>query len=86
MYVPPRITGASMSKFSKPPPLSGIELPRCPKCHLKMRLARITPGVPGFEVRSFECPHCEHALIQRVEADPIESAIGWLSSELRPPK
>jgi len=74
-----------MSKFNKPP-LSEIDLPRCPKCHLKMRLARITPGVPGFEVRSFECPHCEHALIQRVGADPIESAKGWLSSELKPPK
>jgi hypothetical protein len=85
IYDPPRITGASMSKFSKPP-LSGIELPRCPKCHLKMRLARIMPGVPGFEVRSLECPHCEHALVQRVETDPIESTKGWLSSELKPPK
>jgi hypothetical protein len=51
-----------------------------------MRLARITPGVPGFEIRSFECPLCEHAIVQRVAADPMVSAKGWLSGELKPPK
>jgi hypothetical protein len=51
-----------------------------------MMLARITPGVPGFEVRSFECPECEHSNVQRVAIDPMESAKGWLSGELKPPK
>jgi hypothetical protein len=51
-----------------------------------MRLASITPGVPGFEIRSFECPHCEHTIVQRVAADPLLSAKGWLSDELKPPK
>ena len=74
-----------MSK-SKVPPLSAIEQPRCPKCHIKTRLARITPGGPGFEIRSFECPHCEHAIVQRVAADPMVSAKGWLSGELKAPK
>jgi ribosomal protein L37AE/L43A len=71
---------------SKKPPLSVIEQPRCPKCHAKMSLARITPGVPGFEIRSFECPHCEHAIVKRVAADPLLSATGWLSGELKPPR
>jgi ribosomal protein L37AE/L43A len=80
------ITGGFMIKPRKPPPISAIDRPRCPKCHMKMALARITPGSPGFEVRSFECPECEHAIAQRVAADPLESAKGWLAGELRPPK
>ncbi len=48
---------------------SAIDRPRCPKCYAKMTLARITPGSPGFEVRSLECPECEHAIAQRVAAD-----------------
>jgi ribosomal protein L37AE/L43A len=71
---------------SKKPPLAAIEQPRCPKCHAKMRLARIAPGVAGFEIRSFECPHCEHDIVQRVATDPLVSAEGWLSGELKPPK
>jgi hypothetical protein len=35
-----------------------------------MTLARITPGSPGFEIRSLECPECEHAIAQRVAVDP----------------
>jgi transposase len=49
---------------------SAVESQRCPRCHTKMKLARITPGIPGFEIRSFECPECEHAIAQRVAVDP----------------
>jgi hypothetical protein len=51
--------------------LSAIEMiQRCSRCHTKMKLARITPGIPGFEIRSFECPECTHAIAQRVAVDP----------------
>jgi len=72
--------------MSKTPPLAAIAQPRCPRCHAKMRLAGITLGVPGFEIRSFECMHCEHAIAQRVAVDPLTSAQGWLSGELKPPR
>jgi hypothetical protein len=36
-----------------------------------MTLTLITPGCPGFEIRSLECPECEHAIAQRVAVDPI---------------
>jgi len=43
-----------------------VETQRCPRCHAKMMLTRIMPGSPGFEIRSFECPECRHAIAQRV--------------------
>jgi hypothetical protein len=51
--------------------LSAVESQRCPRCHAKMKLARITHGSPGFEIRSFECPECRHAIAQRVAVDPL---------------
>jgi hypothetical protein len=72
--------------MSKTPPLAAIAQPRCPRCHAKMRLAGITPGVPDFEIRSFECMQCEHAIVQRVAVDPLISAQSWLASELKPPR
>jgi hypothetical protein len=36
-------------------------LPECPKCGTQMALARIVPGVPGYERRTLECPMCEHS-------------------------
>jgi hypothetical protein len=36
-----------------------------------MKLTLITPGSPGFEIRSLECSECEHAIVQRVAIDPI---------------
>jgi hypothetical protein len=47
-----------------------------------MRLARITSGSPGFEIRSFECPECRHAIAQRVAVDPLlgsQSQQSWPS-------
>jgi len=36
-----------------------------------MKLTLITPGSPGFEIRSLECPQCEHAIAQRIAVDSI---------------
>jgi hypothetical protein len=35
----------------------------CPKCTThttQMYLARIEPAKPGFDLRTFECPRCQH--------------------------
>ena len=34
--------------------------PECPKCAALMYLARIEPEKPGFDLRTFECPRCQH--------------------------
>ena len=34
--------------------------PDCPKCTAQMYLARIAPGTSGFDLRTFECPRCQH--------------------------
>jgi hypothetical protein len=65
-----------MSTFHRPP---------CPKCKATTMLARITPGPPGFDIGTFECPVCDH-VHQRVVAlaDPMKSreTAGWLRGEL----
>ena len=35
--------------------------PRCPKCAKQMYLAHMEPNQPGFDLRTFECPSCEHS-------------------------
>jgi hypothetical protein len=75
------MTGKTPTMF----PLSAIERPRCPSCHIVMMLARISPAGEGREERLFECPKCDHAETALVE-DPLRSkAAGWLGSELKPP-
>jgi hypothetical protein len=68
------------------PPLLPIERPRCPKCQGRMMLARIEPGPAHSDLRTFECPKCEH--VQRVMVeDPIKSAnTGWTGGGLNGPK
>ena len=58
---------------------------RCPKCPGRMLLARIEPGPAHSDLRTFECPKCEH--VQRVLVeDPMKSAkAGWQDSWLYPP-
>jgi len=52
-----------------------------------MALARISPGERGFEVRTFECSTCERTEQVPVAVDPMKTdAVGWLASELRPPR
>ena len=43
-----------------------------------MTLARSTPVSPGFEIRSFEYPECDHAIVQRVAAAPSRQTKSWL--------
>jgi hypothetical protein len=31
-----------------------------------LKLVGITPGSPGFEIKSLECAECEHTIVQRV--------------------
>jgi len=52
-----------------------IQRPLCPACQTRMMLARITPGPCGFDIRTFECPACDHAH-QSVEPyiDPTKSS------------
>jgi len=51
-----------------------------------MMLARISPDGEGYELRQFECPKCNHIVVERVATDPIATAGGLLSGELRPPQ
>jgi hypothetical protein len=32
----------------------------CPTCTAHMYLARIEPEKPGYDLRTFECPRCQH--------------------------
>jgi hypothetical protein len=50
-----------------------------------MMLARIEPGPAHSDLRTFECPKCEHIEKKLVE-DPMNSAKpGWQNSGLRAP-
>ena len=67
---------------------NAIVRPVCKRCGTRMMMpTRIAPDGASFEIRSFECPKCDHVYIERVATDdPMELCKGWLSSELRPPK
>jgi hypothetical protein len=67
------------------PSLLPIERPRCPKCQGRMMLARIEPGPAHSDLRTFECPKCEHVQKMLVE-DPMKSDNGWHHSGLRAPE
>ena len=77
--LPPDARDCIMSMFDRPP---------CPNCKATTKLARITPGLTGFHIRTFECPVCDdiHQLVVDL-VDPMKSlkAAGWLKSELRAP-
>jgi hypothetical protein len=46
-----------------------IHRPACPKCRAHMMLARIMPARMGFDIRTFECPRCEHVHEVMVETN-----------------
>jgi len=51
-----------------------------------MRLARISPGPSGYDLRTFECSKCEHVLKEMIATDPMKSdKAGWLAGELKKP-
>lgn len=66
------------------PSLLPIARPRCPKCQGRMLLARIEAGPANSDLRTFECPKCEH-VIKKVIEDPLNNT-GWLAGELKPPE
>ncbi|HBB97226.1 MAG TPA: hypothetical protein DC054_17755 [Blastocatellia bacterium] len=72
--------------YSRPEPsLLPIEQPRCPKCQSRMMLARIELGPNGSDLRTFECPKCEHVQKMLVK-DLLQSAnTGWTEGGLRSP-
>jgi hypothetical protein len=67
-------------------PLLAIQGLRCPKCRTRMTLARILPGPTGFELRTFDCPGCDHVEKIAIASDPTKSGdVGWLVGELQAP-
>jgi hypothetical protein len=46
-----------------------IHRPVCRKCDTHMMLARIMPASVGFDLRTFECPKCDHVHEMMVEND-----------------
>jgi hypothetical protein len=64
-----------------------IERPMCQTCKHRMGLIRISSGARGFEERTFECGTCHRIEKARLPVDPMKTdALGWLASELRPPR
>jgi hypothetical protein len=62
--------------------------PPCPTCQTTTRLARISPGPSGSEIRAFECPACNQVHQMVVERpDPMTSpeTNGWLHGQLQAP-
>jgi hypothetical protein len=65
-----------------------VHSPPCPQCQTTTTLARITPGPTGFDIRTFECPECDHihrAVVKLV--DPMKSVWtnGWFHGQLQAP-
>lgn len=76
----------AMTDYLAAIPLLAIQRLRCPKCHTRMKLAQISPGPTGFELRKFECCSCDHAEKIAIASDPMKSGdVGWLVGELQPP-
>jgi hypothetical protein len=46
------LTHASSRAITRPP---------CFKCGATMVLARIAPHTPGYDIRTFDCPACDHS-------------------------
>ena len=62
--------------------------PLCPACQTRTMLARVTPGPIGFDIRTFECPACNH--VRQTVADlldPMKSlrTNAWLRGQLQTP-
>ena len=69
------------------PELSATSRPRCPNCQMRLVTAAVEEGPEGFEHRSFECARCGHSERNVIASDPMNTnALGWLNSELHPPK
>jgi hypothetical protein len=66
-------------------PISPVERPRCPRCQLRMMLARREYRGNGAEKRTFKCAKCEFIETKIVD-DPLKSsALARLADGVRPP-
>jgi hypothetical protein len=66
--------------------IAAIKRPDCPDCaDTRMLLSRLETGPLGDDHRTFECCKCGRIETAAVSADPMKSARGWLSGELKPP-
>jgi hypothetical protein len=67
-------------------PLLAIQTLRCPNCRTRMTLAHISPGPTGFELRTFDCPKCNHVEKIVIASDPMKSGdVGWLVGDVQSP-
>ena len=70
---------------STEPSLLPTDRPRCPKCQGRMMLAGIESGPAHSDLRTFECPKCQHVQTVSVE-DPMNSTkSGWQNGGLKAP-
>ena len=88
---PQWVEGESCRKTNRRQPdhrLSPIERPLCPNCQTEMALARIMPGLPGFDLRYFECSSCGAVVKMTVAIAPAkpEKMTDWMAGELKQPK
>jgi hypothetical protein len=52
-----------------------------------MHFTRAVAGLPGLDLRNFECAKCEVFVTKTVATDPMHSeATRWLSGDLKPPE
>jgi predicted nucleic acid-binding Zn ribbon protein len=65
-----------------------IERPLCPNCQTDMALARIMPGLPGFDLRYFECSSCGAVVKMTVAIAPVtsEEMTDWITGDLKRPE
>jgi len=55
-----------MATIIASPPRVVIVRPNCPTCGIRMSLVRISPDIPGYDQRTYECPRCEHKVTEIV--------------------
>ncbi|MDB5635264.1 MAG: hypothetical protein JWP51_172 [Bradyrhizobium sp.] len=55
-------------------PLIASRRRRCPKCDARMRLARVARGSSNFDIRTFDCPRCDHTHIVTVATDLVSDS------------
>ena len=54
---------------------------------MRMVTSAVEEGPEGFEHRWFECPGCGRGEQNVIASDPMNTnALGWLNSDLHPPK
>lgn len=64
-----------------------LERPSCRKCQHPMRVSRNSTGPAGYHELTFECSTCGCCETFGIPVDPLRAdTVGWLASELRPPK